>query len=29
MVTHRVRIRGDADLDAEVLGWLRQAYAKA
>ena len=29
MVTHRVRIRDDADLDAEVLGWLEQAYAKA
>jgi hypothetical protein len=29
MVTHRVRIKDDADLDAEVLDWLRQAYAKA
>ncbi|HEY3887295.1 MAG TPA: DUF4287 domain-containing protein [Caulobacteraceae bacterium] len=29
MVTHRVRIRSDADLDAEVLDWLRQAYAEA
>jgi hypothetical protein len=29
MVTHRVRIRNDADLDAEVLNWLRQAYAEA
>lgn len=29
MVTHRVRIRDAADLDAEVLGWLQQAYAKA
>jgi hypothetical protein len=29
MVTHRVRIRDDADLDAEVLAWLRQAYAEA
>jgi hypothetical protein len=29
MVTHRVRIRDDADLDPEVLDWIRQAYAKA
>jgi hypothetical protein len=29
MVTHRVRIGDDADLDAEALGWLQQAYAKA
>jgi hypothetical protein len=29
MVTHRVRIEDDADLDEEVLGWLKQAYAKA
>ncbi|HEX4197192.1 MAG TPA: DUF4287 domain-containing protein [Caulobacteraceae bacterium] len=29
MVTHRVRIRNEAELDDEVLGWLRQAYAKA
>jgi len=29
MVTHRVRIRDEADLDAEVLDWLSQAYAKA
>jgi hypothetical protein len=29
MVTHRVRIRDDADFDTEVLGWLRQAYAAA
>ncbi len=29
MVTHRVRIRDDADLDAEVLDWLRQAYEEA
>jgi hypothetical protein len=29
MVTHRVRIGDDADLDAEVLDWLKQAYVKA
>lgn len=29
MVTHRVRIGNDADLDAEVLDWLKQAYVKA
>ena len=29
MVTHRVRITDEAQLDDEVLGWLRQAYAKA
>ncbi|HEX4096503.1 MAG TPA: DUF4287 domain-containing protein [Caulobacteraceae bacterium] len=29
MVTHRVRITDEAQLDEEVLGWLGQAYAKA
>ena len=29
MVTHRVRIRDGEDLDAEVLDWLKQAYARA
>ena len=29
MVTHRVRIRDDADLDRQVLEWLGQAYARA
>ena len=29
MVTHRIRITEEAQLDEEVLGWLRQAYAKA
>ncbi len=29
MVTHRIRIRDEADLDAVVLGWVKQAYAKA
>ena len=26
MMTHRVRLATEADLDAEVLGWLRAAY---
>ncbi len=29
MVTHRVRIAQPKELDAEVLGWLKQAYASA
>jgi len=29
MCSHRVRLETAADLDAEVLGWLRQAYDKA
>jgi Domain of unknown function (DUF4287)/Domain of unknown function (DUF5655) len=29
MVTHRVRITDEAALDAELLGWLAQAYAGA
>ena len=29
MVTHRVRIKNPAELDAEVTDWLRQAYAGA
>jgi hypothetical protein len=29
MVTHRVRIKDEAELDEEVLGWLKQAYDKA
>jgi hypothetical protein len=29
MVTHRVRIKDEAELDGEVLEWLKQAYAKA
>ena len=29
MVTHRVRIADPAQLDAELLDWLRQAYAAA
>jgi hypothetical protein len=29
MVTHRVRIHAPDEVDAEVLGWLGQAYASA
>ena len=29
MVTHRVRITDPAQIDAELLSWLRQAYEKA
>jgi hypothetical protein len=29
MCTHRVRVAADSDIDAELLGWLRQAYAAA
>ena len=29
MVTHRVRISDPKDIDAEVLGWLKAAYAAA
>ena len=29
MVTHRVRIKDAAELDADVAGWLRRAYADA
>ena len=29
MCTHRVRIAGREELDAEVVGWLRQAYEGA
>jgi hypothetical protein len=29
MVTHRVRVKDEAELDEEVLGWLKQAYDKA
>jgi hypothetical protein len=29
MVTHLVRIGDEAELDREVMGWLKQAYAKA
>jgi hypothetical protein len=26
MVSHRVRVRGASDVDAELVGWLRRAY---
>ena len=29
MVTHRIRIESDAQLDQQVLGWLKQAHAGA
>jgi hypothetical protein len=29
MVTHRIRLASPDDLDAEVLGWLRDAYDRA
>jgi predicted transport protein len=29
MCTHRVRLSGPADLDPEVIGWLRDAYERA
>jgi hypothetical protein len=29
MVTHRVRLAGPAEIDAELIAWLRQAYENA
>jgi hypothetical protein len=29
MVSHRVRVAGEKDVDAELLGWLRAAYDQA
>lgn len=29
MATHRVRISGEAELDDELVGWLREAYERA
>jgi hypothetical protein len=29
MVTHRVRIHTEREIDREVLGWLKRAYADA
>jgi predicted transport protein len=29
MATHRVRIGSEAELDAELIGWLREAYDRA
>jgi hypothetical protein len=28
-VTHRVRVTGDSDIDAELIGWLREAWQAA
>jgi Domain of unknown function (DUF5655) len=29
LFTHRVRVSSAADIDAELIGWLRQAYDRA
>jgi Domain of unknown function (DUF5655) len=29
LFTHRVRVAGLLDLDAELIGWLKQAYDSA
>ena len=29
MFTHRVKIEKAEDIDAELLGWLKDAYAEA
>jgi hypothetical protein len=29
MVTHRVRVANAAEVDSELVGWLRQAYQNA
>ena len=29
MVTHRVRLASESDVDADVIGWLRKAYDMA
>jgi hypothetical protein len=29
MFTHRVRVSSKADIDAELKGWLKQAYSEA
>jgi hypothetical protein len=29
MVTHRVVVTGAAEIDRELVAWLREAYAKA
>lgn len=29
MVSHRVRVAGPAEVDAELVGWLREAYERA
>jgi len=29
MCTHRVRLESKKDVDAELMGWLREAYERA
>ena len=29
MMTHRVRIAGESDINAELLGWIKQAYERS
>jgi hypothetical protein len=29
MCTHRVRLSDPAEFDAEVIGWMREAYDRA
>ncbi len=29
LFTHRVRLSSPADIDAQLIGWLRQAYDRA
>jgi hypothetical protein len=29
MVSHRIRLESPADVDDEVVGWLRRAYESA
>jgi hypothetical protein len=29
MVSHRVRVASAKDIDAQLIGWLREAYDKA
>ncbi len=29
MCTHRVKVQADSDVDAELLGWLQDAYSRA
>jgi hypothetical protein len=29
MVSHRIRVASPAEVDAELIGWLKQAYERA
>ena len=29
LFSHRVRVRSEADVDAELVGWIRRAYDRA